>query len=309
MGQNRRICRDHNDDGTVTVGLPLHPLQLFPARPLRHEVRDLAAHRHSRHPERLAATVVALHQHAHRVALVRDLHNPRRGPDPALEAVADHARAAAHVPLGHRPAARRLHRGQRIGLGDVLATDVVERPVPGLAHDRKRREPRPRATFDAPRHPPADHRMMHDPHTQRVRDHHRSLHDPRIAHPGRAGHLAVTVQGEPRRVDRIRHLPSARPHGGDTGAHRPLADHDGSRPANERGVTDLDPGDVGDRVEGARRALEGDAQVAGAGLLGGQGHYCAENQAEDTEWSRRGHGFHFRGGLWSRFPLESTTNE
>ena len=85
------------------------------------------------------------------------------------------------------------------------------------------------------------------------------------------GHLAVAVQGEPGRVDRVGHLPAARPYGGDSGAHRALADHNLTGAADDRGVTDLDAGDIGDCIESAGGALEGDAEVSGAWFLGGGG--------------------------------------
>ena len=52
----------------------------------------------------VAPAVVGLDQHADRVAAASAVDDPRRRPDAALELVADHARPAADVALGDRPA-------------------------------------------------------------------------------------------------------------------------------------------------------------------------------------------------------------
>ncbi len=57
--------------------------------------------------------------------------------------------------------------------------------------------------------------------------------------------------------------------GGDPGAHGAGADLQGAVALDQRDVADLDARDVGDGVEGPRGALEGDAEVSGAGGLGG----------------------------------------
>ena len=100
--EERRIGRHHGDDRA--------------GRGVRHagswdlRIGHLSTNRHAVDPQMRATTVVGLHQHADGVAAVLLRHAPRGGPDPRLEAERLHAGAAAHVPLGHRPAGRGLER-------------------------------------------------------------------------------------------------------------------------------------------------------------------------------------------------------
>jgi hypothetical protein len=69
----------------------------------RQQVGDRLAHRHAGDAQQAALAVVALHEHAHRPAALLGRQAARRGADAALEAVADHPRAAAHVPSATGP--------------------------------------------------------------------------------------------------------------------------------------------------------------------------------------------------------------
>ncbi len=53
---------------------------------------------------------------------------------------------------------------------------------------------------------------------------------------------------------------------GDAGAHRSLANFEFACAGDERGVADLDAFHVGDGVVAAGIAIEGDSEIAGAGL-------------------------------------------
>ena len=99
---------------------------------------DLAPDRHTVDGQALASAVVGLHQRADGEAALLGRQAARGRADAALEAVADHAGAAADVALGDGPA-RGVRKGRVEVLGaDVLAVDVVEPAVPGLAHHRQR---------------------------------------------------------------------------------------------------------------------------------------------------------------------------
>src|SRR5207302_1846852 len=78
------------------------------------------------------------------------------------------------------------------------------------------------------------------------------------------GHAAA-AGAEPGREHRAGGLPAARQEGGHARADGPLADLELPLAGDEGGVADLDTLDVGDGVEGAGSAIEGDAQVAGPG--------------------------------------------
>ena len=82
---------------------------------LRRQVGDLAAHRHAGDGELRPPAEVGLHEHADGVAARVLADAPRRRADAALEAVADHAGAAADVALGDRAASGIVDRARRRG--------------------------------------------------------------------------------------------------------------------------------------------------------------------------------------------------
>ena len=118
---------------------------------------------------------------------------------------------------------------------------------------------------------------MHRADAAGVGDEHRMRQRLEIADPVRAGHLAVAVQGvgggEDRRVPDV--LP--RQHGGHPGAHRALADLQRTVAADDGGMADQHPVDVGDGVGGAgRQGADDDAEIprphpAGLRIKAGRG--------------------------------------
>jgi hypothetical protein len=71
-----------------------------------------------------------------------------------------------------------------------------------------------------------------------------------------------------------------------------LAHDQPSLPRDDRRVADFDPGDVGDGVEGAGDAVEGDAEVAGAGMSPrtlGRGNLSAKGRQEHNRPSGESH--------------------
>jgi hypothetical protein len=122
-------------------------------------------------------------------------------------------------------------------------------------------------------HQPLDHRVAHHAHGMRVGDQHRTPQKPGLLDPGRAGHLAVAVQGEPARHHRIAGGAAARQDRRDPGAHRSLPHDQGAVPSDERHLSHQNARDVGDRVERAGRPIERDPEIPRArfgGLLDGE---------------------------------------
>ena len=102
----------------------------------RHEVGDLAAHRHAVDRQPLATAVVAEHQHAHDEGGLAGDGEPRRRADPALEVVAGHADAGADGALVDGARRGGIERGMHVLGEHVHAAHVVQEAVVALAHDR-----------------------------------------------------------------------------------------------------------------------------------------------------------------------------
>ena len=192
---------------------------------------------------RQPAAVIRLDEHADHPAVLDDA---GRGADPALEAVADHAGAAADRALLDRPGVRALERREDVLRPDVEAVDVVEEPVPRLADDGQ--APVPLAGLRG-----RDERIAHDPDRVRVRETDRRRQRARVADPLEPGQLAVAVDrvraGEERLGRRHDH--------GDARADGLALD--------QRRVSDCQTRHVGDRVGRAgREAADLDPEVAGA---------------------------------------------
>ena len=148
---------------------------------------------------------------------------------------------------------------------DVKSVDVVEPAVPGFGDHGER----PPVTFHVRRAVldlPGDDGIADDADAVRVRDHDRAIEKAGVFHPGGAGHFAVAVEGEPSGEDGVVGSLAARMNGGHSGAHRAFADFQFAAPEDESGVADLDAFNVGDGVVGAGSAVEGDTEIAGAGL-------------------------------------------
>ena len=144
----------------------------------------------------------------------------------------------------------------------VEAVDVVEEAVICFGNDRERPGVADHTVLDSP----GDHGVADDADGVRVGDGDGTCEEAGFFDPGGSGHFAVAVEGEPSSVDGVFVVMAAREDGGDSGAHGSFADFERAAPGDEGGGPDFDAGDVGDGVEWARLAVEGDAELAGAGL-------------------------------------------
>ena len=279
MGHERRIGCDDDDDGARSVArivvarrarrqqrtTPWHLWQdiRIARRRARREVLNLFTHRCAGDAQLATRAVIALHQDAHGIATLRFGKPARRRADAAFEAVTHHARAAPDTALRHRTTARSVERGNGMLARHVKPVQVVEPSVERLRHHRQTPRLQPGS-----RHLPPQDRIAHDPDAVRVGDRDRSLEDPALVQPRRAGHLAVAVQREPRAEHRVRAALSARMHHGHARAHRPLPHDERAAASDQRRVTDLYTGDVGNGIEHAWRAADQrrDAELARAGL-------------------------------------------
>ena len=115
--------------------------------------------------------------------------------------------------------------------------------------------------------------------------------------PRRAGHLAVAVEREPRREHRIGVRLAARMHDGDAGANGALSDHQLAAAGDERRVSDLDAGDVGDRVERAGRPADRQLEVVLARL---RLRECKRRRERESGYDdrERSHGDFLFGSEW-----------
>ena len=217
-----------------------------------HVAGQLLADGHALDAQALAPAVVGLDQDAHRAAAVGLLQHPGRGADAALEAVADHARAAADVALPDRSRRGRVDRLDHVLGAHVHAVDVVQGPVPGLPHHRQA----PGLLGAGPAGQPGrDQGVAHHPDAVGVGDRDRRGEQARLADPLQAGQLPVAVQpvaaGERRLGVRVVRGGEQHRH---PGAHGVAPD--------QGGVAHPDPGHVGDRVVRPWPAgADGDAQV------------------------------------------------
>ena len=105
----------------------------------------------------------------------------------------------------------------------------------------------------------------------RIRDDYRPFEKAQIIERGGAGHLAVAVQREPASEDRISGIFSPRKNGGDAGAYRANTYLQRAIAGNQRRVANFHALYVGDGVERAGSAVEGNAQVSGARFSLGRG--------------------------------------
>ena len=115
----------------------------------------------------MQAPVVRQNQHAHGEGLTADLHKPGGGTDAALQVVAGHALARAHVALG-KVRRRGGNGGEHLRLPHRPVTDVIQGCVVALAHH---------GVHGRDRIPPAlplaahvfHHGVVNQPHVQGVR--------------------------------------------------------------------------------------------------------------------------------------------
>ena len=117
---------------------------------------------------------------------------------------------------------------------------------------------------------PGDDRVADHADAVRVGDHHGAVEKAGVVDPGGAGHFAVAVEGEPGGENGVVTGFAAGMDCGDSGADGAFANYEFALAGDERGVADFDSFNVCDGVVGAGSAVEGDAEIAGAGLgLGG----------------------------------------
>src|SRR3989442_1088811 len=129
-------------------------------------LRNLLADRCAGDAQETARAVIRLHEDADSVATEARVDLARGGPAAALEAVADHAGAAADVAFGDAARSRGVERREDVLRLHVEAVDVVEKAVPRFGDDRQR--PLLRRAAMIPR--PFDRRVTHDADAVRVRD-------------------------------------------------------------------------------------------------------------------------------------------
>src|SRR6266536_4868742 len=116
-------------------------------------------------------------------------------------------------------------------------------------------------------HLPGDNSIAYYADTVRIRDHHGSIQEAGVVHPGCAGHLAVAIERKPGREHSIvRCFPpgmdSRHPR-----PHRTFSRLKLSRARDQCGVANLDPPDVGDGVVWPGFSVKRNAQISAASLL------------------------------------------
>ena len=173
--QQRRIGRDHRDDGAGARGRR----EVLGDRVV---VRERLAHRHPGDRELATHAEVRLHEHPDDVPLVAVGERPRCRPRAALVRVAVHPGATADRALLDRAGARGLERPHRHLDRDVAAVDVVQVPVPRLG--RHRQQPGI-GDVRVVLHGPGDDPGMRDPDGVRVRDRDRAGGRARLLDPAR----------------------------------------------------------------------------------------------------------------------------
>ena len=263
--QERRVGGDDRDD---RAGVALAP---------RRRVGRLQhlADRRAVDAQRAHHAEVRLHQDPDGVVGPLDADPARAGADAGLEVAGDEAGPGADRALGHL-AGRRLLDGAVDVLGaDVAADGVVQPGVVALADQRDHHvvlaadlgpllgHPLDRGVRDlADRHGVGeqDRRLQEAPLLD--------LRDPRDL----AGAVQDEAAGDHPALEDV----GVGDDGGDAGAHGALADLQRAVADDQRRVSDLDAGDVGDGVRFAdREAADGEAELAeplphsGAGVDGG----------------------------------------
>src|SRR5262245_2588271 len=147
---------------------------------------------------------------------------------------------------------------------DVETIGVVEPAVPRF-RDNRQRPPVTGGVGLAMTHAPLNDGVANDTDAVRVGNHDGAFQKAGLLDPGDPGHFTVSVLRKPSSEYRIVHgIFTAGENGGYTGADRAFADFEFALAGNQRGVPDKDAGNVGDGILRARRAVEGNAEVARA---------------------------------------------
>src|SRR5262245_6758690 len=282
MGKQRRVGRDDADDRTAP-GTPVGDADAL-TRPRARHLRDgdLLADRHAVDPEQAAASIVRLHEHPDGPAAKVAREAPGRGPDAALELMADHARPAADVALRDVPAARPRERRRDVLRPHVAAGDVVQLAVVGLAGNGQAPV---RRCGVVSRRSRRDERVADLADVVRVRYPDCAGEQPGLTDPLQAGQLAVPIERRGAGEDGLR--PDVAVVGQDdrhAGADRPAPDDQPPLTLDQGGVADPDPGDVRDRVARPGRALaDHDAEIAGSGGHA-QSTWLVETTSTPSTW-------------------------
>src|ERR1700723_1278101 len=151
---------------------------------------------------------------------------------------------------------------KRMFLLHVKTVRVIEPAVPSF-RDYWQRPPITACVGGSVRDAPLDHCVADDTDAVRVGDQNGPFEETGFFEPSRARHFAVAVERPPASEDGIVHgVFSAGKNGSDAGADGTFTDLKLAFARDERCVTDGDTGDVGNRVERARRAAEGNAYVS-----------------------------------------------
>ncbi len=251
----------------------------------------MLAHRDAVDAEPVSVTVIGLHDHANGIATDTRVGDSRCGADAAFEPMADHAGAAADVPLGNRTTARCSKRLDDVLRAHVLTFDVIEDPVPCLEHDGRRAKAEWTACGDAVRHQRIAHRA------NRPRARHRDWAAELSAftkklEPGGMSHAAEDVDAGEDRV--APYIAVERNDERDPGAHRSLTADAFPRATDQRRMAHRHTRDVRYRVVLARRqTADDDPQVARAGhrtgsVTGkpGRSCTCSSSSSATRLWSR-----------------------
>src|SRR5262249_52868308 len=98
----------------------------------------LLTDRHAGDAQLIAPPEIRLHQNADRVSAGLLIEPARCRADAALEAITDHAGAAANIAFADGTALCRIERVKDVLRLDVKAVDIVEIAVPGLSDHRQR---------------------------------------------------------------------------------------------------------------------------------------------------------------------------
>ncbi len=186
----------------------------------------------------------------------------------------------------------RIERVPDIFRLDVKAINVIEPAVPSLGHNGQAPPVAGRigrSVLDAP----GNDRVARHADAMRVRDDDWSFEKPALLNPGCAGHLAVSIQAEEARVNRIiKRSPPARQNRGNTGAHRAFANLEFAFAADQCRIANFDASDIRDRVKFPRRAFKRNPEIARANRLAydsvfGGGDFCGSRAEASSRLQAR----------------------
>src|SRR6266568_6169364 len=204
------------------------------------------------------ASAVALHQDTYCIATLIGWQHTRGRSSSAFETVANHARAATRVSLGNGTALRGVERGKYVFGFYMKAIEVIQPAVPCLRHNRQG----PRLRQSSVTQTPHNHGIAHRADAVSIGDGHGALEKSRLFDPACSGHLAVAVETEPARVNRIGALRVAWQNDGDSCADRSFANFQRTFAANESRRSYFHSGDIGDGIQRPRSSIKGDTKAA-----------------------------------------------